>query len=86
MIQEALSAGCPCIISDQTPWKELEERDVGALNDMQCFTSAVDSYAAMDEKTFDSCAKAAHQYAIDNSNQKVKSTGYRKIFDIKTEQ
>lgn len=29
VIQEALSAGCPCILSDQTPWQDWEKNGVG---------------------------------------------------------
>lgn len=84
VIQEALSAGCPCILSDQTPWQDLEEWGVGyvyKLDEMQKFADAVKSYAEMDNETFNKCVKAAHQYAIKNSNEKAKNTGYRKIFN-----
>lgn len=83
-IQEALSAGCPCILSDQTPWQDLEKNGVGyvyGLNETQKFIDAVDSYAVMDEKPFNKCVEIAHQYAIRNSNENVQKTGYRKIFD-----
>lgn len=84
VIQEALSAGCPCILSDQTPWQDLEENGVGyvySLNETQKFVDAVESYAIMDETAFNRCVKATHLYAIKNSNEKVKNTGYREIFD-----
>lgn len=84
VIQEALSAGCPCVLSDQTPWQDLERNGVGyvyELGELQKFADAVESYATMDEKAFNNCVEAAHQYAIRNSNEKAKNTGYRKIFD-----
>ena len=84
VIQEALSAGCPCILSNQTPWQDLEKKGVGyvyKLDELQKFVNALESYAAMDQKAFNDCVQAAHQYAIKNSNEKAKSTGYRKIFD-----
>lgn len=84
VIQEALSAGCLCILSDQTPWQDLEKQGVGyvyALGETQKFADAVESFAVMDEVTFNKYVEAAHQYAIKNSNEKAKNTGYREIFN-----
>ncbi len=85
VIQEALSAGCPCIISDQTPWQDFELQGVGyvfSLNDDKSFGAALEKYAAMGQEEFQSVSERAHQYAIDVSNNKVKHTGYREIFDV----
>ncbi|MFI3327055.1 MAG: glycosyltransferase [Clostridia bacterium] len=85
VIQEALSAGCPCILSDQTPWKNLEENDVGfvcELSDENKFIKAIEYYAKMNEQEFNKVAQSALDYAITNSNDKVKNTGYRKIFEL----
>ena len=84
VIQEALSAGCPCIISDQTPWQDLEMQGVGyvfPLDNDQPFIYAIEKYADMDSKSFQSIVNQAHDYAKSISNSKVKDTGYRKIFD-----
>lgn len=84
VIQEALSAGCPCIISDQTPWRDFESQGVGyvlSLKDNKPFVDAIERYAAMEPKEFQEVSEKAHQYAIDVSNNKIKNTGYRKIFD-----
>lgn len=84
VIQEALSAGCPCIISNQTPWQDFESQGVGyvlSLNDNKPFVDAIERYAAMEPKEFQEVSAKAHQYAIDVSNNKIKNTGYRKIFD-----
>lgn len=83
VIQEALSAGCPCILSDQTPWKNLE-KEVGRiyrLNDEEKFVSAIEEYAKMNTTEFQICTQKTLNYAIKNSNEKVMSTGYRIIFD-----
>lgn len=85
VIQEALSAGCPCIISDQTPWQDLEQNNAGfvySLDDTNAFVNAVEKYADMNSDEFNKCINDTLQYAIKNSNYKVKNTGYRKIFDI----
>lgn len=84
VIQEALSAGCPCIISDQTPWQDFEEHGIGyilPLEDNRLFVEAIEKYATMGQIEFQKISEKAHQYAIDVSNDKVRNTGYRKIFD-----
>lgn len=84
VIQEALSAGCPCILSDQTPWKNLEEKKVGyvyPLSNLSLFSEAVEKYAAYSQAQWNETVYLTKQYAIDNSNAKVESTGYRMIFD-----
>lgn len=84
VIQEALSAGCPCVISDQTPWKVLETQGVGyvfSLDNNQPFINAIEKYADMDSKVFQNIVDKAHDYAKSVSNSKVKDTGYRQIFD-----
>jgi glycosyltransferase involved in cell wall biosynthesis len=48
-IFEALSAGCPVLISDRTPWRHLDEVGVGAdldLDDPQNFADLIDQYGA----------------------------------------
>lgn len=85
VIQEALSAGCPCIISDQTPWQDLEAQGAGyvfPLDRNNLFVNAIEKYAAMDETEFQSVVDRTHDYAVKVSNDKVKTTGYRKIFNI----
>jgi len=85
VIQEALSAGCPCIISDQTPWRDFESQGVGdvfSLENKSAFVNAVEKYAVMKQEEFQNAVEKAHQYAIDVSNSKAKNTGYRTIFEI----
>lgn len=85
VIQEALSAGCPCIISDQTPWQDFESQGVGyvlPLKEEKLFVEAIERYAGMTQEEFQKVSEKAHQYAIRVSNCKVKSTGYRKILNI----
>lgn len=85
VIQEALSAGCPCILSNQTPWKNLEEEGVGFVYDLsnrKKFTEAIEYYEKMDALEYNSVSNKVLQYAIVNSNEKAKSTGYRNIFEL----
>lgn len=84
VIQEALSAGCACIISDQTPWQSFEDQGVGYIfkvPEEEKFAETIDRYAAMSQLEIQFVAERAHQYAIEYSNEKVKFTGYRNIFN-----
>ena len=84
VIQEALSAGCPCIISDQTPWQDLYEKNagyVGALDNINGFVQELEKYAAMNQSEYDFYCNSALDYAIQKSQESIKNTGYRKIFD-----
>ena len=87
VIQEALSAGCPCILSDQTPWNSLEENNAGyiyPLEDLLSYIKSIEHYAALNQDEFNKVVKSVHQYAIVHSNSKAETTGYKKIFgDLK---
>ncbi|MEA3573932.1 glycosyltransferase family 4 protein [Peribacillus frigoritolerans] len=83
VIQEAVSAGCPCILSDQTPWQDLENYGVGnifAVDDMNGFVDKIEDYAQLSDSDFARKSNDVLRYAIKTSNFKVKSTGYRQIF------
>lgn len=64
-IVESLGSGCPAIISDQTPWKDLQEYGAGyalPLNHPQAFVDAIEKMAAMDEMEFSQMRKNAILY------------------------
>lgn len=85
VIQEALSAGCPCILSDQTPWRDLADYEAGyvfPLNEEQLFVKAIERYAKMNQEEFQKISQSVLMYAIKNSNEKVLNTGYREVFDL----
>ncbi len=84
VIQEALSAGCACILSDQTPWRNLEDNGVGyafPVEEISAFVNAVEKYARMSEEEINDVADKALKYAVEKSNKKATDTGYRTIFD-----
>ena len=85
VIQEALSAGCACLLSDQTPWQNLAEKEVGhvfRIDETDKFVAAINEYAGMNQNEIQEVADKALQYAIENSNDKAMNTGYRKIFEM----
>lgn len=84
VIQEALSAGCPTIISNQTPWNALEKNKCGYVYDLKAKDSFVDIlevYSNMNNLEFNENISNALKYAIENSNNKIMNTGYREIFE-----
>ncbi|MBW3569603.1 MAG: glycosyltransferase family 4 protein [Gemmatimonadetes bacterium] len=65
-IIEAMSAGCPVLISDRTPWRALEARGVGwdlPVDDAGAFRAAVERLAAMPAEEHARFSAAAAAYA-----------------------
>jgi glycosyltransferase involved in cell wall biosynthesis len=47
---EALSAGVPILVSDRTPWRDLQTRQVGwdlSLDDKEGFADAIEGFALL---------------------------------------
>lgn len=66
VIVESLAAGCPVIVSDRTPFRDLEERGAGwvvPLEESERFRSALDACAAMDDVAHARMSDAAREYA-----------------------
>jgi len=65
-IFEALLAGRPVLISDQTPWLGLREKKAGwdlPLSDAAAFTRVVEAVAGWDQGVFDEWGRGAWAYA-----------------------
>ncbi|MBQ4335078.1 MAG: glycosyltransferase [Myxococcaceae bacterium] len=65
VIPEALLSGCPAILSDQTPWNDLNDADAGwalPLDRPQTFTEALTTLAAMDAKTHSALVERVRRY------------------------
>ncbi len=65
---EALAAGCPLLLSDQTVWSELEHRELGwdlPLNDEQGWIDVIESAISMDATEFETLSQNARQFALD---------------------
>ncbi len=66
VIHESLRAGTPVLISDQTPWTDLENHGIGAalpLAEPGRFARAIDDAADWDDETRAKLRLAAQQYA-----------------------
>lgn len=65
-IFEALASGVPVLISDQTPWRDLQADGAGwdlPLSDPRSFAAAIDSFALASDVTRESMRKAARAKA-----------------------
>lgn len=83
VIQEALSAGCPTILSDQTPWQNIEKYGAGYIYDLQNtikFVEVLEKYAQMDVHEFNKIVNQSLNYIIENNKNKRCKIGYIKIF------
>lgn len=66
-ILEAMLAGLPVVVSDQTPWEGLSRLGVGAdlpLDDPGAFTRVLQGYVDMDQPAFAAAAARAREYAV----------------------
>lgn len=66
-ILEALSAGCPVLISDRTPWRGLRERGVGwdlPLETPEAWLSALQECLAMDASEHASWSDRAREFGM----------------------
>ncbi len=85
VIYEALAAGCVPVISDTTPWQELEEQKCGkiiSLESRESFQEALEAFAFMDEKQMAVYSENAMNYANAFYRETVINTGYREIFGL----
>ncbi len=72
VIGEALAAGCPVILSDQTPWQGLQGAGAGwniPLGQPEIFRMAVQRYVDMTLGEFQEASAAARKFAVDFSRR-----------------
>lgn len=84
VIHEALFAGCPCIIGPNTPWRDIESRNVGFICELENtnkFINAIEYYSQMEQREFNSVVERCNKYAYEHILQQLKNSGYRKLFD-----
>lgn len=67
VIIESLSAGCPVLLSDQTPWRQLLEIGVGwdlALDQVASFREVIDECVKMDDEMFQKVSQQAKEFGL----------------------
>ncbi|MEJ8756627.1 glycosyltransferase [Pontibacter sp. H259] len=66
IILESIAAGCPVLISDKTPWRNLQQQGVGydlPLTDESGFIAAIETFVNMDAKVFSQLSENAYSFA-----------------------
>lgn len=82
-IFEALLAGKPVLISDQTPWRNLDSKGIGwdiPLSHPEAFKEAVEKIVAMAQEVYDQTSAACHQFAMDYRSKNETKRNYIKMF------
>lgn len=82
-IVEALAAGCPAVISDRTPWRELESRGVGfdvPLNDREAWQHVLQRCVDMSVQTHDRMRIAAKSFAAGHLNTREHVEASARVF------
>ena len=82
VIAEALIVGTPVIISDQTPWNEINEYKAGRainLNNSKEFTEAIQRIIDMEQEEFQFVSNNAKNVAIKRSNLDELKEKYLKV-------
>lgn len=87
VIHEALSGGCLCLISDQTPWQDFEKENIGAVYPLEkigSFAEKIEEFAKMETKEFQMYSNRAVEYAEKHSKNATLLNNYRCMFDNKS--
>lgn len=82
-IFEALAAGKPVLISDQTPWRQLEKGKAGwdiSLQQPEAFTKALQQAVALDQAGYEKLSRGAWQFVRQFVQQTELKTAYNNIF------
>lgn len=82
-IFEALAAGKPVLISDQTPWRHLEKAKAGwdiPLQQPEQFTMALQRAVDLDQFVYDALSQGAWRFVREFVQQSELQTAYNNIF------
>ncbi|HWT75766.1 MAG TPA: glycosyltransferase [Mobilitalea sp.] len=82
-IIEALQYGCPVIISNRTPWRQLEKFKAGydiALEHEDEFITAIQRFIDMDDAEYQKWCLRAKQYSKEAMDTQKNNEEYRKLF------
>jgi glycosyltransferase involved in cell wall biosynthesis len=83
VIGEALAWGCPVLISDQTPWRNLEAEGVGwdiPLNETERFRSVLQKCVNADDECQAALSKRAINFAIKRATDPETINANRRLF------
>ncbi|MEY4293066.1 MAG: hypothetical protein RIQ61_1464 [Bacteroidota bacterium] len=77
--------GCPVIISDQTPWRNLEEKGIGwdiSLADASKFIEAIEKAASLSQEAYSRMSKAAFDFAKSFTENPAVQEANRNLFNL----
>jgi len=86
VILEAFQAGCPVILSNQTPWQDLEKKKIGYDIDLDKpldFTLAIEFFAKINEEDYQKWSLNAFNFALEFTNNKEIINANRDLFSNK---
>jgi glycosyltransferase involved in cell wall biosynthesis len=84
VILDSFAAGCPVIISDQTPWRDLQSKGIGwdiSLSKDDTFVQAMEKASAMKQEEFNSMSKKAFETALGYYQNKDTLEQNRRMFE-----
>ena len=82
-ILEALIAGCPVLISDQTPWRDLEKKGIGwdlPLEHPEKFQDVLQKCINMNEQEYRILSERAHKFGLKIAEDKTALNLNRELF------
>lgn len=85
VVLEALLAGCPVLISDQTPWRNLQDRGVGwdlPLNRPGEFQSVLQRFVEMDNDVHQTHSKHARAFGVSQARDQTLVEKSRDLFNF----
>jgi glycosyltransferase involved in cell wall biosynthesis len=85
IILESMLNSCVPIISDKTPWKDLENKKIGfdiPLQNKQLFSEKIDLLAAMNQEEFDETSLNAYLFGTKINSGQENIEAYKKLFQL----
>lgn len=83
VVLESLVAGCPVLVSDQTPWRNLAGRSAGwdvPLSEPESFASCIRSIVEMDQASFDRWRAGARSLGRSWASDDTGMEAHRRMF------
>lgn len=83
VIVESLAAGCPVLLSDQTPWHDLSKHNAGweySLSQPEKFVRKIDELVLMNTEKYEQYKNAALDYYKNNIMNDVLENKYQEFF------
>ncbi|TQI71936.1 glycosyltransferase involved in cell wall biosynthesis [Gramella sp. Hel_I_59] len=84
VIMESWQNACPVIISNNTPWEQLEQKKIGfdiPLEQEEQFIKAIEKVTAMDQAEYNDWSKAAFDFAKEYCNDPKAIEASRQLFE-----